>query len=467
MGASSESSGGLRHVIPFSTRVHVEQLADWLSTRSKRRRVPYCSLSLDLYQPTMSSPNDSTSDLCRKRSAADRVDDRSAGDSPETANTNTKRLRSVVKDKELCAADDDNSRKGNAKKMSTHEINLDIFSKVASFFDAVAGDALMSLLIAVGPTDARKIRRDYLRNNDAYLVKSLRLCKNAMPPATRIATATSATILNLYLQAIGYFDKCRDNVLAWMDVNPGWQSRCSTTNIVRYKTLRMEANLVFNNPVVAIELGLREVYSHLVNEKHVDVCDTDYRGFNTDALSYRGMDNDVFNQVIVALYRGDNDILQTLLSSHTFHTRATASSKLRVLNEKRILNFCHSEERRKIRHDVFKTLVSSPKIDVTGTPGYMCLYNLVINLYWRSYSRMESVHDEYLTDFASKICALLDAGARAVLSPNDANSALTVVRNERNALYNRTKFEELSDEETARLNLWNTILEKMEEQDNP
>ena len=192
----------------------------------------------------MSSPNDSTSDLCRKRSAADQDDDRSAGgslgtantktkrlrsagkdkelcatddnnsrkSSPGTANTITKRLRSVVKDKELCATDDSNSRKINAKKMSAHEINLDIISKVSSFLDAVAGNGLMHLLIAAGPVDSSKIRRDYLRKNDAYLVKSLRLCKNAMPPATRIATATSATILNLYLQAIGYFDKCRDNV---------------------------------------------------------------------------------------------------------------------------------------------------------------------------------------------------------------------------------------------------------------
>ena len=413
----------------------------------------------------MSSPNDITSDLCRKRSAADRDDDRSAGGSPETANTKTKRLRLVVKGEELCATDDDSSRKRNAKKKFTNEINLDIFSKVASFLDAAAGDALMHLLVAVGPADALKIRRDYLRNNDVYLVKSLRLCKTAMSPGIQMSRATSATVMNLYLEAIDYFNKCRDNVLAWMDVNPGWKSRCTMTNMARYKTLRMEANLVFNNPVVAIELGLRDVYSILVNEKHVDVCDTDCRGFTTDvALSHRGMDNYVFNQVIVALYRGDNDILQTLLSSHTFHTRATVSSKLRALNESQILDFCHGAEHRKIRHDVFKTLVSSPKVDVTGTPGYICLYDLVLNLYWRM--ERSSVYDEYSADFTSKICALIDAGAR-VLSPNEAKSALLLVRKERNALYNITKFEELSDEETARLKLWDTILEKMEEQDNP
>ena len=173
----------------------------------------------------MSSPNDRTSDLCRKRSAADRVDDRSAGGSPETASTKTKRFRSVVKVEELLCATD--SKKGNAKKMSAHEVNLDIISKVASFLDAVAGNGLMNLLVVVGPADARKIRRDYLRNNDVYLVKSLRLCKTAMSPGIQMSRATSATVMNLYLEAIDYFNKCRDNVLAWMDVNPGWKSRCT------------------------------------------------------------------------------------------------------------------------------------------------------------------------------------------------------------------------------------------------
>ena len=234
----------------------------------------------------------------------------------------------------------------------------------------------------------------------------------------------------------------------------------STTddNYSRKRNAKKMSTHEINLDVISKVSSFVDAIVGLVNEKHVDVCDTDCRGFTTDvALSHRGMDNYVFNQVVVALYRGDNDILQTLLSSHTFHTRAAASSKLRVLNQIRILDFCHSREQTKIRHDVFKTLVSSPKIDVTGTPGYMCLYNLVLNLYWRM--ERSSVHDEYSTDFTSMICALLDAGAR-VLSPN-----LLLVRNERNALHKR--FGELSDEETARLKLWNTILETMGEQDNP
>ena len=327
----------------------------------------------------MSSPIGSISDMCRKR-PADSVDDRSAGNSPKTANTKTKRLRSVVEGGDLCATGDNDSKKGNAKKMPESDINLDIIRKIASFVDATVGPELMNLLIAVGPADARKIRRDYLRNNDVYLAKSLSLCMGAMAPALHMFTANSSTIMNMYLLSIKYFNKCRDNVLAWMDVNPGWKSRCTTANLKRYRQrLLPEANLIFNNPVVAIEIGLQDVYSHLVNEKHVDVCDTNCRGITTVvALSHQGMNNYIFNQVIVALYRGDTEILQTLLSSNTFRTtRAAAPSNSRILNDWDILNYCYDSEQSKIRSDVFKTLVLSPKIDVNVTRNdFSCLYDL-------------------------------------------------------------------------------------------
>jgi len=142
--------------------------------------------------------------------------------------------------------------------MSESDINLDIIRKIASFVDATVGPELMNLLIAVGPADARKIRRDYLRHNDAYLVQSLRLCLGATAPALHMFTANSSTIMNMYLLSIKYFNKCRDNVLAWMDVNPGWKSRCTTANLKRYhQRILPEANVIFNNPVVAIELDCK------------------------------------------------------------------------------------------------------------------------------------------------------------------------------------------------------------------
>ena len=394
----------------------------------------------------------------RRQTTAGRVDDRLTRGSQEKA---IKRLRSVVKVEEFCVTD---------------EVSLDIISKVASFLDAVTSKDLMNLLVAAGPADARKVQRHYLRHNDAYLVQSLRLCKNAMSSANRMlrlgrgsSDTNSYMIMRLYLQSIYYFNKCRDNVLAWMDVNPGWKSRCTTANLNRYhRRLRMGANLIFNNPVVAIELGLRDVYSYLVNEKHVDVCDTDYRGFTTVvASSHRGMDNYVFNQVIVALYRGDEGILQTLLSSDTFTThRSAESSHPRLLNTSDIVSYCYDSQN-KIRHGVFKTLVSSPKIDanvvIFTRHGSSPILLLLVKKLQKCMTRI-SPHGKKIAFLARRICSLLDVGADPGLE--DEFGAWATVRDAKDAYNEVAKSRKLSALEMYQLKVWNTILEKMEEKAN-
>ena len=400
----------------------------------------------------------------RRQTTAGRVDDRLTRGSQEKA---IKRLRSVVKVEELFCTE-----------AVTDQVCLDIISKVASFLDAVTSKNLMNLLVAVGPADAQKVRRHYLRNNDAYLVQSLRLCKNAMSSANRtlrsLRTSSSPdpnsyTIMNLYLQEIENFNKCRDNALAWMDVNPGWKSRCTTANLNRYhRRLRMGANLIFNNPVVAIELGLRDVYSYLVNEKHVDVCDTDYRGFTTVvASSHRGMDNYVFNQVIVALYRGDEGILQTLLSSDTFTThRSAESSHPRLLNTSDIVSYCYDSQN-KIRHGVFKTLVSSPKIDanvvIFTRHGSSPILLLLVKKLQKCMTRI-SPHGKKIAFLARRICSLLDVGADPGLE--DEFGAWATVRDAKDAYNEVAKSRKLSALEMYQLKVWNTILEKIEEQGN-
>ncbi len=402
----------------------------------------------------------------RERSACGgRVDDRLTRGSQEKA---IKRLRSVVKVEEFCVTD---------------EVSLDIISKVTSFLDAVFSKDLMNLLVAVGPADAQKVRRHYLRRNDAYLVQSLRLCKNAMASANRelrlmrapsSPDPNSRTIMNMYLQSIDYFNKCRDNVLAWMDVNPGWKSRCTTANLKRYHgdgSLRIGAKLVFNNPVVAIELGLRDVYSYLVNEKHVDVCDTDCRGFTTVvASSHRGMDNYVFNQVIVALLRRDAVILQTLLSSDTFTAdRSGVSANSKLLNTSDILSYCY-DSKKKIRQEVFETLVSSPKIDanvdIFTKDGSFPFLLLLVKKLQKFKTHMSHHHKplHVINFLARRICSLLDVGADPGLQ--DEFGAWAVVRDAKDAYNEVAESRELSDLERHQLKVWNTILEKMEGQDN-
>ena len=64
-------------------------------------------------------------------------------------------------------------------------------------------------------------------------------------------------------------------------MNTDWRDRCTDENMERYKgtPLRIEANLVFNNPAVAIEVGLLEVFRFHVEEKGVDVNRDDLERF--------------------------------------------------------------------------------------------------------------------------------------------------------------------------------------------
>lgn len=168
--------------------------------------------------------------------------------------------------------------------------------------------------------------------------------------------------------------------MAWMDINTNWRSRCTKANMTKYRRPLKEAKLIFNNPVVAIEIGLVDIFGHLVYEMGADVCDTDCKGFVADvASSHRGMDNFVFNPIIVALYRKDTEILQMILSSRKFRAGTSADAN-RLLSQWDILNYCYKQK--KIRMHVLETLIASPKIDVNTTHRDIhCLHIFVFNLF--------------------------------------------------------------------------------------
>ena len=231
--------------------------------------------------------------------------------------------------------DDENS--------ACYEINLDVIGRVARFVGTGRNDKnLMALLVAIGPTDSRRIRHDYLKGNDQYVVKCLRSCDNTMAPFGWANTTNSTRALNMMANCRPCFDRCRTKLLAWMEVNKDWRSRCTKTNLQKYRrpSEALEANLVFNNPAVAIELGLHDVYSYLIRDMGVDVCDTSYRGFTSDVASkHQNMDKFVYSQLIVALYKGDVTILQTILSSPTFRLSSSPWTSMYLLSEWDILKF--------------------------------------------------------------------------------------------------------------------------------
>ena len=339
-------------------------------------------------------------------------------------------------------------------------LHLDLIGKIATFVDT--GQDLTNLLVALGSAQSQKIRHEYLRNNEAYLVKSLHICRRAMAPAIMSNQPNSSNVLSLYHLSAKLFCKCRDNVMAWMEINTDWRSRCTVANMKRYRRTYMEANLIFNNFVVAIEVGLVEVFEHLVNEMEADVCDTDRKGFVADvASSHRGMDNFVFNPIIVALYRNDTKILRMLLESKTFRTESSSDAR-RILSDWEILNYCCTQN--KIRMDAFEILVSSPKIDVNAMfRGYHCLHIVVLDLY-RLIIRLRHRDDGSVEFMFRRLSALLDAGSnphtRSYGDPTFADSAFKLAVSAGSTLKRKKSDSNLS---AWRSTFWDRLLEKIYE----
>jgi len=101
-------------------------------------------------------------------------------------------------------------------------------------------------------------------------------------------------------------EKCQVNVRTWMALNPEWTKLSTAENIEMFKTASIRIpggwisnpshKVIFNNAVVAIELGLLEVLQHLVGSKIVKVDEYKWNGYNTKSrhphLLMTAMDED-------------------------------------------------------------------------------------------------------------------------------------------------------------------------------
>ena len=231
---------------------------------------------------------------------------------------------------------------------STAFIDIDLICTIASFMNTGAG--LADLCVSVGPAEAVKIRTEYLRDNDFFVAASLR-------------KLASIPDLNgdwrKFIDNIHLFDKCRDNILAWMAVNTNWQERCTDENMKRYKgsPIRsgIETNLVFNNPAVAIEIGLLEVLRFLVEEKSIDINRKAWSSFVCD-------DNGLL--VRLAVGRGDTDILEFLLSLDQFDfARMSEEDGEGEGLEYNLIKFSNQDY---FQEQCFKALVCNPKVNVNA-----------------------------------------------------------------------------------------------------
>ena len=148
-------------------------------------------------------------------------------------------------------------------------LNAELLAKVATY--SSLGRDLLNLCVVVGPKDCALIRHAYLRKNLRYLEASLFKCfkfgaKEDDDPGWP------------------WLDQglCRDRYLAWMEVNTDWRRLVTAERVDSLVSVFKEDNegnclalvdllLPFNNPAVAIEIGLMDPLRHLVEEMGIDV----------------------------------------------------------------------------------------------------------------------------------------------------------------------------------------------------
>ena len=104
-------------------------------------------------------------------------------------------------------------------------VDIDIICNIASFMNPGSG---LNFCVAVGSADAARIRTEYLRDNEQYVVASLK--------KLGVIPNLAAQMAEIFRDNLHLFDKCRDNISAWMRVNTNWKSRCTDENMERYRS---------------------------------------------------------------------------------------------------------------------------------------------------------------------------------------------------------------------------------------
>jgi len=144
-------------------------------------------------------------------------------------------------------------------RTSVPSLDIDIIARIASFTGFLTG--LMDICIAVGPKDATVIRHYNLHDNYRFLQRNV----------------------ILYVSEMNDSDPCSENIKTWMEANTDWKKLCTPDNIDKFSRVTMQdedtgvftsnvdPKALFNNPAVAIELGLDKVLKHLIQQDGFDV----------------------------------------------------------------------------------------------------------------------------------------------------------------------------------------------------
>ena len=190
-------------------------------------------------------------------------------------------------------------------------LSAELLAKISTF--SSLGDDLLNLCIVAGPKDCAAVRYAYLHENHGYLRHFLREYVHDKIDAS----------------------KCRDCYRAWMDVND-WRELVTDELIEDLAVVGLQNSegkfsimihpyIPFNNPSVAIEIGLMEALQYLVEEKGIDV--NQYRW--TSYQSFRMFDNQICHLLMECIVGYNFEAFKYILGRGNidFNIRASKSAK--------------------------------------------------------------------------------------------------------------------------------------------
>ena len=314
--------------------------------------------------------------------------------------------------------------------------NIDLVCNIASYMDT--GGGLFEFCVAIGPASASRARHDYLLKNEQYLVKLLRKIRDCVLTPNPDSWQRDNKDLG------GVLDGCGSNIKIWMENNTGWRSRCTAEKLEKYKNWMafhhlqkdLDISLFFNNPAVAIELGLLDVLRHMVEKMNINLTKNLWAGFSM------GLVTGPPTLVQRSLERNKASLLSYILSSESFGWRDDTHLGDLLLDAN--IFDCFGAK-------CFQILVAHPKVDVNvGLDDRLLPLCVAVQ---RLVTCLKSRDGEVKRLRLKKLHALLDAGANPrAESRVGAGAPLTAIDIAKKAV----------NDYPGESDMWRNILQKME-----
>ena len=162
-----------------------------------------------------------------------------------------------------------------------NEIHLtpELIARIATYAEAVDSSELWNICLAVGPATSQITRHYYLKKNHHFLSRCIRFFTSKKIEARKVRD---------YQQHQQH--KVRDYHLAWMAVNTDWKAYVNKTymELTKFACIRqgdkagnkIHPYAAFNNPAVAIQIGLMDPLRYLVEKKATDTNSFEWTPFN-------------------------------------------------------------------------------------------------------------------------------------------------------------------------------------------